>query len=161
MATNNEVKAPRPCTLWGRTFDINQVISVSLNHAKTKAWVYGENYNDLAFYFGTDAEGKQFEALQAIASAQRPWLKAEGFEFLEDVEYRLLYEPYDLEGDDIEHNNILTECVGEHSQWADDVTVAFKPCVPYDPTYTPQQRLAKEQEAWDAVAHVEVYKEVK
>lgn len=26
MTTNNEVKAPRPCTLWGQTFDSNLFI---------------------------------------------------------------------------------------------------------------------------------------
>jgi hypothetical protein len=149
MSTNNEVKAPRPCTLWGWTFDSNQVISVILNHAKTKVWVYGENYKDLAFYFDTDAEGKQFEALQAIASAQRQWLKLEGFQFKDDCFYRIKVgdSPHVLTGLYDKPNNLFY--VSELYEGGKGFSVptiwvtAFKPA-------------DDSQEAWNAVAKIQV-----
>jgi hypothetical protein len=151
MTTNKEVKAQRPCTLWGWTFDSNQVISVILNHAKTKVWVYGENYKDLAFYFDTDAEGKQFEAIQAIASAQRPWLKAEGFQFMQEVVYMLLHKdgscmigtPY-LDT----HDPIFLLCDSNRNTF--DKHIEFEAVVAFKP-------ISDSQEAWDAVAGVEVW----
>jgi hypothetical protein len=117
MTPNNEVKAPRPCTLWGQTFEcpshalVNIVTwldrfndrltlvtvsyradpldkkSPSVNHniehpTYQDRMMTTNNYVEDAHNFSCKLH---FEAIQAIASAQCPWLKAEGFEFVKGV----------------------------------------------------------------------------
>jgi hypothetical protein len=103
------------------------------------------------------------EAIQAIASAQRPWLKADGFEFVVYKNYNVMTKS----GLTFEaHYNIsplpptlkhITEYAGvfcrkiSTSKTPDTVVsvinaediVAFKP-------------ISDSQESWDAVAHIEV-----
>ena len=207
MTTNNEVKAPRPCTLpWGVTFDFNNFKFCSLrgglNRNDTLQRVYVKLKDGDTLYSPYYTEEQAWEVyskvILAIASAQRPWLKTEGFEFVEGKQYVI---PYYVAGDEqdgdrildwYEHQGVFTFKkkvrwgMGEDSEGYSLFHVTrnqfegynavysgtqyhneaydpeyFKPYIPYDPTDTPQQRLAKEQEAWDAVAGVEVYKEVK
>jgi hypothetical protein len=161
MTSNNEVKAKRPCTVWGQTFDSNTVKEVNAVSDHVYILLHGNMID--SFYVETEQDVPRilFEAIQAIANAHRPWLKAEGFQFVEGERYEVLHI----------HGGTLMHDLGEFGNYggvqgidsADFAELgyikAFKPVVPYDPTDTPEQRLAKEQEAWDAVAGVEVYKE--
>jgi hypothetical protein len=207
MTTNNKVKAPRPCTLWGQTFDSNLVETVMpsfyyyydeslpADHEKHKSArasillkcqkrIDGHLVSDKLeiegkpFFYKTKNEGlfaiqgaenlsKQmfFEAIQAIASAQRPWLKAEGFEFVEGVEYWVKFRevPHILRctfHKDRRHDDGYEFYFGSRDDfYYEDIqgcrrdlsiravyALAFKP-------------ISDSQEAWDAVAGVEVYKE--
>ena len=170
MTTNNKVKAPRPCTLWGQTFDSNLVESITRKHYMDKngnfldSILVEKHYGgrSLAKIRGLEYGIKAFqEALQAIASAQRPWLKVEGFEGGNGTVVELLYkdgsrcfgkfdginsfittwsdghvyyQSKDLEESDLETTNI------NHFK-------AFKP-------------ISDSQEAWDEVAGVEVWERV-
>lgn len=170
MTTNNRVKAPRPCTLLGKTFpnafDLNIKEWFSQNHDENEPYEYGFTIStyprstadacqaNLSFtnspaYSTLEAmlEAKTI-AWQTIASAQRPWLKAEGFEFDTCVDYIVLCEPKDRPYIAQHHHTTDT---GEHfftvdGKYTIGAIVAFKP-------------ISDTQEAWDAVAGVEVYKE--
>ena len=162
MSINNKVKAPRPCTLWGQTFDSNLVESITRKHYMDKngnflhSILVEKHYGgrSLAKIRGLEYGIKAFqEALQAIASAQRPWLKAEGFQFVQDVVYKLLHKdgsfligtPY-LDTAD----SIFLLCDSNRNTFDNHIEfenfVAFKP-------------ISDSEEEWDAVAGVEVYKE--
>lgn len=160
----NPIKAPRPCTLWGQTFDSNLVGSVDWYYFEDGGIeITVEDYigNTLASLNINELEDKQLEAvtvkaktqeaIQAIASAQRPWLKAEGFEFVQDEVYMLLNKdggfaigtPY-LDTDD----PIFLVCDSKRNTF--DNYIDFQEIVAFKP-------IRDSQEAWDAVAHVEVW----
>lgn len=129
MTTNNEVKAPRPCTLWGKTFDSNTVTSFTLFSNRLSVCcelVYRPTRPETL----TNKEAL-LEAIQAIASAQRPWLKGEGFEFVDGSYYRILTKNFE------EHIDTV------YNATCSSYVLAFKP-------------ISDSQEAWDAVAGVEV-----
>ena len=180
MTTNNEVKAQRLCTLWGQTFDFNDFKFCSLrggvNRNDTLQRVYVRLKNGDTLYSPYYNEEQAWEVynqvILAIASAQRPWLKAEGFEFVEGEVYHVL-NTYGSHFFAVFRKNTPIESLGcgdynfsegfnssdskgiyyscEDSYYMSVGTkkenvVAFKP-------------ISDSQEAWDAVAGVEVYKE--
>ena len=176
MTTNNEVKAPRPCTLpWGVTFDFNNFKFCSLrgglNRNDTLQRVYVKLKDGDTLYSPYYTEEQAWEVyskvILAIASAQRPWLKAEGFQFVEGTVYEVLTERTAEDGS-IYHarntvyyhasNSTLISCYDNGKHKNDGYTgksafwcysknaLAFKP-------------ISDSQEAWDAVAGVEVYNE--
>ena len=157
MTTNNDVKAQRPCTLWGQTFDSNKVYDISVMTDSVCLWLD----NNLPCVDSPDVEEGatklMFEAIQAIASAQRPWLKAEGFEFVDDEVYwvkHALDKTFLL----CKHENgEFTPC------WSDGTFVRERYAIP---SFLAKNILAfkpisDSQEAWDAVAGVEVWDAVK
>jgi hypothetical protein len=163
MTTNNEVKAPRPCTLWGQTFDSNKFKGFTV-FSDTVSIVCGQ-YDMPTSEPTTDVPKTTMEAIQAIASAQRQWLKADGFEFEDGQQYEILRDAYH------------TRCVGFFKNHKDmglgfynsmheeaeiviflEAAISFKPYLEWEINDTPEQRHAKEQEAWEAVSHVEVCK---
>jgi hypothetical protein len=85
MTSNNEVKAPRPCTLWGQTFDSNKFLDIIV-FQDTVSIGCGQ-FDMPTSEPTTDIHKTTMEAVLAIASAQRPWLKAEGFQFIEGKVY--------------------------------------------------------------------------
>ena len=182
MTTNNEVKAPRPCTLpegwifkYERTsLDVSEIYEV--NHVHYQDSNYGVLIRDrkgnclalckLNFDETTEQDlihrtiqAKIQEIIQAIAFAHRPWLKAEGFEFVEGEWYEALH----IHGGTLIHDMGEFGKYGEvqgidSSNFADVGYIkAFKPVILYNPADTQQHRLTKEQEAWDAVAGVEAW----
>lgn len=183
MTTNNEVKAKRPCTLWGKTFDSNDFVDIIINKQQQgnvpedggfffdvevrciggknpyRITGYRDTYNEALL----DAQKLTSEAIQAIASSQRPWLNAEGFEFGESIPYYFLrdsgtfemlsiwndeFHPCDSTGIPIDSDDCSEWW---ETEYRDNYTlsdfVAFKP-------------IDDSQEAWDAVAHVEVWEGV-
>lgn len=95
------------------------------------------------------------EAIQAIASAQRPWLKAEGFEFVEGEVYW------------VKHNLDRTFILCKHENgeftpcWSDGTFIRERYAIP---SFLARHILAfklidDSPEAWDKLAGVEVYKE--
>jgi hypothetical protein len=173
MTTNNAVKALRPCTLpkefnappfdvyafedvgWWKGYckpENNEYIPSSLivriapNDDSLSLTDYRFQipfcYKDEQEY----AQSKLLEVYLVIASAQRPWLKAEGFEFDTCVDYIVLCEPKDRPYIAQHHHTTDT---GEHfftvdGKYTIGAIVAFKP-------------ISDSQEAWDAVAHVEAW----
>jgi hypothetical protein len=201
--TNNEVKAPRPCTLWGQTFDSNTFkkiettdlrkitrehedaplvdhgfyFSVEVFHRDTAEYVRGgktfpkSNPFKLTPVRATYAEAYEdaqklvMEAIQAITSAQRPWLKAEGFEFCRLEKYLCLTYHTEATKTDLfeeikrfsKDGNLLTRSLNwsyPHDRPTTERVVAFKPMPHY--TATPEQV----QLYWDAVAGVKVWEGV-
>lgn len=161
MTTNNEVKAPRPCTLWEQTLDSNLFRRISVMQVpditSAQVWLDVSTNGELNYIkspTSTDAVLTQKyynEAIQAIASAQRSWLKAEGFEFVQDEVYMLLNKdggfaigtPY-LDTDD----PIFLVCDSKRNTF--DNYIDFQEIVAFKP-------ISDSQQAWDAVAGVEVW----
>jgi len=175
--SNNEVKAPRPCTLpkeWNgeRTFNVYAFTEIEYIYERSDYWTpYCDVCGSIRInvYIKTNASIDPFrptqwydkeedaikeaqlfsmEAIQAIASAQRPWLKAEGFDFVDSVvDYLVMEETGSIRVAQLQwvedgKPNFMVDC-----QYSLGNVVAFK-------------LLDDSQEARDAVAHVEVYKEV-
>jgi hypothetical protein len=147
-------KAQRPCTLWGKTFDSNEVEQV--NAVSDHVYIVLSNKIIDSYYYDDKSiiTGMLLEAIQAIASAQRSWLKAEGFEFVQDVVYMLLKKdgsftigtPY-LDTDE----PIFLLCDSKRNTF--DCHIEFESVLAFKP-------ISDLQETWDAVAGVEVYKGV-
>jgi len=162
MTTNNRVKAPRPCTLpkgWTDkgmafktvTFDSNKFQALTVTKLDSNSFrliLEADIVRYSEVMSSHDILQLQMQTIQAIASAQRPWLKAEGFEFDTCVDYIVLCEPKDRPYIAQHHHTTDT---GEHfftvdGKYTIGAIVAFKP-------------ISDSQEAWKAVEHVEVYKE--
>jgi hypothetical protein len=162
MTTNNDVKAPRPFTLpkhWeAEPFDSNKFKGFTIlgDTVSIDCGQYKMPTSDPT----KDIAKTLLEAIQAIASAQRPWLKAEGFdEFEQDEWYQVLYFEKDYPDDLMQRQvEFISTFNGECFDGIDEsdcVVLAFKPVTPYNAT--PE----KVQEAWDAVEGVEVWEVVK
>jgi hypothetical protein len=172
MTSNNKVKAPRPCTLskeWEGTglIDSNNgyTLKVSLIPFDGASIEFVSGYisytKNIDCNHPSEVDGEitqaELEVALAIASSQRPWLKEEGFEFVEGERYEVLH----MHGGELMHdlgefgNYGGVQGIGSSTFAEIGYIKAFKPVVPYDPTDTPEQRHAKEQAAWDAVAGVE------
>jgi hypothetical protein len=183
MTTNNEVKAPRPCTLWGQTFDIYLIKELSqiTNNGYPQYVVTGKNRQALALSpvmpeHEEDISAYQnkmlLEASQAIASAQRQWLKAEGFGFVEGEVYHVL-DTYGSHFFAIFSRNTPIENLGRGDyKFSEGFISSDSKGVYYscEDSYYMSVGTKKEdvlafkpisdsQEAWDELAHVEVYKE--
>ena len=79
MTTNNEVKAPRPCTLWGQTFNSNKVYDIKFQSNNVQIHILGKRTTVSKYVeHSKDLKALRFEAIQAIASAQRPCECAQG-----------------------------------------------------------------------------------
>jgi hypothetical protein len=89
------------------------------------------------------------KAIQAIASAQRPWLSAEGFEFVKNQWYRILCKNGSADQYALFINGKFCTNSGDYKV---DTISAFQPFLH---PLTPKEKV---QEAWDAVAYVEVYR---
>jgi len=161
MTPNNEVKAPRPCTLpkeWKgeRTFNIYNFTEIEYIYERSDYWtpdcdvcgsirinVYIKTNASIDPFRHTQWYDKEkdaikeaqlfsMEVIRAIASAQRQWLKAKWFQFVDGEEYEILSKAYEKHIDTV------------YNATASDYILAFKP-------------ISDSQEAWDAVAHVEVW----
>jgi len=164
MTTNNEVKASRPCTLWGQTFDSNLFRRISVMQVNditsAQIWLYVPVEGELKYIKSpTSTDGvltqKYYnEAIQAIASAQRPWLKAEGFQFVDGqwyniMQYGNIVYPYKYDATE----NSFTNSDLSAKDWNDPYLIKRRDVLAFKP-------ISDTQEAWDAVAGVEVYKGV-
>jgi len=187
MTTNNEFKAPRPCTLskeWtgkglidsNNGYDLQY--QTTIRHRTTPMvfalqilFISGEAIykKEITTLKEDDAKkaviDAKLEVALVIASAQRSWLKAEGFEFDQVTRWYEIIYCYKDEPDEQYYG--VSQFVENMNGWDfDDMEaqdwdiIAFKPIVEIDPADTSQQRLAKEQEAWDEVAGVEVWEGV-
>jgi hypothetical protein len=164
MTANNEVKAARPCTLWGQTFDSNTVKEVNAIYDHVYLLLHGKMIDSLYVETRQDVPRILFEAIQAIASAQRPWLKAEGFEFEEGTVYEVLTERTAEDGS-IYHarntvyyhagNSTLISCYDNGTHKNDGYTGKSAFCC-YSKDVLAFKPISDSQEAWDAVAGVEV-----
>jgi hypothetical protein len=122
-----EIKALRPCILpkgWVlenniKQLDVSEIFQVSHVHYRNNEYgivLRDREHNCLASLqldFDETVEKdiiypivqlKIQEIIQAIASAQRPWLKAEGFEFVERQQYII---PYYVAGDEQDGDRII------------------------------------------------------
>lgn len=157
MTTNNQVKAPRPCTIEGVTFDSNNLISILARESDFGIFYFdGRSDADYQTIYTT----KLLKAIQAIASAQRPWLKAEWFEFVQGEVVELLYKDGSRCFGKFDGINAFNTCWSDgfiyyedrHSKENNLETInislfnAFKP-------------ISDSEEEWYALAGVEVYKE--
>jgi hypothetical protein len=113
-----EIKAPRPCTLpkgWTDkgmafktvTFDSNKFQALTVTKLDSNSFrlileADIVHYSEVMSYH--DVLQLQMQTIQAIASAQRPWLKAEGFEFVERQQYII---PYYVAGDEQDGDRII------------------------------------------------------
>jgi hypothetical protein len=179
MTTNN-VKAPRPCTtlpegwvlnskglavdttnslqvVWDRDDDLELTVRIISSSMFTYAYVMvtAEDNDTLLEILPS----RLYEAYRAIANAQRPWLKAEGFEFVEGEVYWVMHKydktyllckfdnkkfyPAWSNGDVIEtEEEISIYYKSDIASFHKSDILAFKP-------------ISDSQEAWDAVEKVE------
>jgi hypothetical protein len=143
-----ETKALYFCTLWGQTFDSSDVRQIFDNSGSIYICL---SYGRIQSPYFTIREFplELLKAIQAIASAQRPWLKAEGFQFKDDCFYRIKLgdSPHILTGLYDEPNNLFY--VSELYEGGKDFSIptiwvtAFKPA-------------NDSEEAWNAVAGVKI-----
>jgi hypothetical protein len=94
----------------------------------------------------------QIEVALAITDAQRPWLKAEGFEFLEGEVYWVKHKLDETFLLCKHENGEFTPC------WSDGTFIRERFAIPsfLERHILAFKPISDSQEAWDAVAHVEV-----
>lgn len=167
-----EIKALRPCILpkgWVlenniKQLDVSEIFQVSHVHYRNNEYgivLRDREHNCLASLqldFDETVEKdiiypivqlKIQEIIQAIASAQRPWLKAEGFEFVEGALYEAVVlgcDTYSVAGkcfysDGEAYLNV--EDARENFSLEEE-TYAFKPIVPFYSTVEEKQAI------WDS-----------
>jgi hypothetical protein len=199
MTTNNEVKAPRPCMLpkeWEGTgiIDSNNGYRLEISNCSVTDTDIIMFISGSAVYkkvikvkrpseYQAEVQKSQIEVALAIASAQRPWLKAEGFEFTPlgkgvKVFYRLMHKSgheftgyrivltEDQVGQDWDYFRLTLPNGGDlpqeyfGSRGNGSLAHGYGLCKSYDLSeILAFKPISDSQEAWDAVAHVEVYKE--
>ena len=169
------IKATRPCTIQDTdsnrfvSFPTEFISSVSVVITGTSDFTTGHievaffkndfNLEKVIVYFIKGNDLQHFEevaktyfdkVLNAIASAQRPWLKAKGFKFKIEKAYSILTKTGSqhlvaIRFGGTSHKFTTLTQHGLEDLLLEDV-IAFKP-------------ISDSQEAWDALAGVEVYKE--
>lgn len=163
-------KAERPCTLpWGVTFDFNDFKFCSLrgglNRNETLQRLYVKLTNGDTLYSPYYTEEQAWEVynqvLLAIASSQSPWLKAEGFEFVEGEVYFIMCRD--------ESTFLIAKYT--NNDFLGDFHMAYSDGNLHNSNYesTPAQRrcykpvafkpISDSQAVWKQYENVEVYKE--
>lgn len=161
----NQIKAPRPCTVDkmkpNTTFDtssgVKELEVIEREDLYSCYWqvlvTFIDGTRTWSDYFNTSKEAYDLlnDLIQAIASAQRPWLKAEGFEFVNGNRYHVLCRNGSFDYVMLFNEGSFYDTSGYYYEVGS--IIAFQPALH---PLTPKEKV---QESWEAVAGVEVYKE--